>query len=54
MRLPGGRTGKRAVVVDDLGLTGLMKPFDTEIWFGDRAGGSAPTGRPGRRTRPGR
>jgi ATPase subunit of ABC transporter with duplicated ATPase domains len=36
MRLGGGRTGKRAVVVEDLELTGLMKPFDAEIWFGDR------------------
>jgi ATPase subunit of ABC transporter with duplicated ATPase domains len=36
MRLGGGRTGKRAVVVDDLELTGLMRPFSTEIWFGDR------------------
>jgi ATPase subunit of ABC transporter with duplicated ATPase domains len=36
MRLRGGRTGKRAVVVADLELTGLMKPFDAEIWFGDR------------------
>ncbi|GAA1842067.1 ATP-binding cassette domain-containing protein [Microlunatus capsulatus] len=38
MRLGGGRTGKRAVVVDDLELTGLMRPFSTEIWFGDRVG----------------
>ncbi len=38
MRLRGGRTGKRAVVVTDLELTGLMKPFSTEIWFGDRVG----------------
>ena len=36
MRLSGGRTGKRAVVIDNLELTGLMKPFDVEIWFGDR------------------
>ena len=36
MRLSGGRTGKRAVVVTDLELTGLMKPFSSEIWFGDR------------------
>jgi ATPase subunit of ABC transporter with duplicated ATPase domains len=36
MRLSGGRTGKRAVMIEDLELTGLMKPFDTEIWFGDR------------------
>ncbi|MVA76907.1 ATP-binding cassette domain-containing protein [Auraticoccus sp. F435] len=36
MRLQGGRTGKRAVVVEDLELTGLMRPFDAEVWFGDR------------------
>jgi ATPase subunit of ABC transporter with duplicated ATPase domains len=36
MRLKGGRTGKRAIVIEDLELTGLMKPFDAEIWFGDR------------------
>ncbi|BAK34208.1 putative ABC transporter ATP-binding protein [Microlunatus phosphovorus NM-1] len=36
MRLRGGRTGKRAIVVDRLELTGLMRPFDAEIWFGDR------------------
>ena len=36
MRLSGGRTAKRAIVVADLELTGLMKPFSTEIWFGDR------------------
>ncbi|MCK8476672.1 ABC-F family ATP-binding cassette domain-containing protein [Microbacterium aurugineum] len=36
MRLRGARTGKRAVVVQRLELTGLMRPFDTEIWYGDR------------------
>jgi len=36
MRLRGGRTGKRAVVCERLELTGLMKPFDAEIWFGER------------------
>ncbi|MFN8082271.1 MAG: ATP-binding cassette domain-containing protein [Kineosporiaceae bacterium] len=36
MRLRGGRTGKRAVVCERLELTGLMKPFDVEIWFGER------------------
>ncbi|HYI59029.1 MAG TPA: ATP-binding cassette domain-containing protein [Microlunatus sp.] len=36
MRLRGGRTGKRAVVVTELELMGLMRPFDAEIWFGDR------------------
>lgn len=38
MRLTGGRTGRRAVVCTDLELTGLMRPFDAEIWFGDRVG----------------
>ncbi|TDK24580.1 ABC-F family ATP-binding cassette domain-containing protein [Arthrobacter crusticola] len=38
MRLRGGRTAKRAVVATKLELTGLMKPFSTEIWFGDRVG----------------
>ncbi|WP_295035671.1 ABC-F family ATP-binding cassette domain-containing protein [uncultured Microbacterium sp.] len=36
MRLRGARTGKRAVVCTGLELTGLMRPFDAEIWFGDR------------------
>ncbi len=52
MRLTGGRTAKRAVVVEQLELqtsadlgaptlidadaTVLMKPFDAELWFGER------------------
>ncbi|GAA0603284.1 ABC-F family ATP-binding cassette domain-containing protein [Kribbella sandramycini] len=36
MRLTGGRTGKRAVVATQLELTGLMKPFDLEVWYGER------------------
>jgi ATPase subunit of ABC transporter with duplicated ATPase domains len=36
MRLEGGRTGKRAVVCEGVGLTGLMEPFDFEAWYGDR------------------
>src|SRR3954471_13628427 len=36
MRLKGGRTGKRAVVCEDLELTGLMKAFDLEVWYGER------------------
>ncbi|MDO5745959.1 MAG: ATP-binding cassette domain-containing protein [Micrococcaceae bacterium] len=36
MRLKGGRTAKRAIVAKNLELTGLMKPFSNEIWFGDR------------------
>lgn len=38
IRLRGGRTGKRAVVCEDLELTGLMRPFDAEIWYGERVG----------------
>jgi ATPase subunit of ABC transporter with duplicated ATPase domains len=36
MRLKGGRTAKRAVIAEDLELTGLMKPFNLEIWYGER------------------
>jgi len=36
MRLKGGRTGKRAVICENLELTGLMKPFDLEVWYGER------------------
>jgi len=36
MRLRGGRTGVRAVMTEALELTGLMKPFSTEIFYGER------------------
>jgi ATPase subunit of ABC transporter with duplicated ATPase domains len=36
MRLRGNRTGRRAVICEALELTGLMRPFDTEIWYGER------------------
>ncbi|KQX66028.1 ABC-F family ATP-binding cassette domain-containing protein [Angustibacter sp. Root456] len=36
MRLQGGRTGKRAVMCEQLELTGLMQPFDLEVWYGER------------------
>ena len=36
MRLSGGRTGKRAVILEQLELTDLTFPFDDETWFGDR------------------
>ena len=36
MRLRGARTGNRAIVCEGLELTGLMKPFDLEVWFGER------------------
>jgi len=36
MRLSGGRTAKRAIVCERLELTGLTRPFDGEVWFGER------------------
>jgi ATPase subunit of ABC transporter with duplicated ATPase domains len=36
MRLRGGRTAKRAVICESLELTGLMRAFDLEVWFGER------------------
>jgi ATPase subunit of ABC transporter with duplicated ATPase domains len=36
MRLSGGRTGKRAVVCEQLELERLTRPFDLEIWYGER------------------
>ncbi|GAA4037202.1 ATP-binding cassette domain-containing protein [Allokutzneria multivorans] len=35
-RLRGGRTGLRAITCERLELTGLMKPFDLEVFFTDR------------------
>nr|WP_042182168.1 ATP-binding cassette domain-containing protein [Kibdelosporangium sp. MJ126-NF4]CEL14615.1 Methionine ABC transporter ATP-binding protein [Kibdelosporangium sp. MJ126-NF4]CTQ96756.1 Methionine ABC transporter ATP-binding protein [Kibdelosporangium sp. MJ126-NF4] len=35
-RLRGGRTGVRAITCENLELTGLMKPFDLEVFFADR------------------
>src|ERR1700758_787860 len=36
MRLRGGRTGVRAVTCVRLELTGLMQPFDLEVFYGER------------------
>jgi ATPase subunit of ABC transporter with duplicated ATPase domains len=36
MRLGGGRTGVRALTCRQLLLTGLMKPFDLEVFYGER------------------
>ena len=36
MRLRGGRTGTRAITCQGLELTGLMRPFDLEVFFGER------------------
>jgi ATPase subunit of ABC transporter with duplicated ATPase domains len=36
MRLRGGRTGVRALTCAQLELTGLMRPFSMEVFFGER------------------
>jgi len=36
MRLGGSRTGKRAVICEQVELDGLTYPFDLEVWYGDR------------------
>src|SRR6202453_5266554 len=36
MRLRGGRTGTRAITCQGLELTGLMKPFDLEVFYSER------------------
>jgi ATPase subunit of ABC transporter with duplicated ATPase domains len=36
MKLRGGRTGVRAITCSTLELTGLMKPFDLEVFYGER------------------
>jgi ATPase subunit of ABC transporter with duplicated ATPase domains len=36
MRLRGGRTGVRAITCERLELSGLMKPFDLEVFYGER------------------
>jgi len=36
MRLRGGRTGVRAITCADLELTGLMRPFDLEVFYAER------------------
>ncbi|MFE0348926.1 ABC-F family ATP-binding cassette domain-containing protein [Streptomyces griseoluteus] len=36
MRLRGGRTGVRVITCEALELTGLMKPFDLEVFYGER------------------
>jgi ATPase subunit of ABC transporter with duplicated ATPase domains len=36
MRLRGGRTGTRAITCRQLELTGLMRPFDLEVFYAER------------------
>ena len=44
VRLGGARTGKRAVIVEQLELYGLTDPFDVELWFGERVAVLGPNG----------
>ncbi len=44
MRLRGGRTGLRAVTCQDLTLTGLVAPFDLEVFYGERVAVLGPNG----------
>ncbi|MEJ5944374.1 ATP-binding cassette domain-containing protein [Pseudokineococcus basanitobsidens] len=44
MRLRGGRTGRRAVVLERLSVPGLLQPADLEVWFGDRVALLGPNG----------
>ncbi|MFB9678921.1 ABC-F family ATP-binding cassette domain-containing protein [Streptosporangium vulgare] len=44
MRLSGGRTGKRALICTRLELTGLTRPFDVEIHYGERVAILGPNG----------
>ncbi|HSH10736.1 MAG TPA: ATP-binding cassette domain-containing protein [Ilumatobacter sp.] len=36
VRLGGARTGKRAVIAEQLEVAGLTDPFDVELWYGER------------------
>jgi ATPase subunit of ABC transporter with duplicated ATPase domains len=36
VRLRGARTGKRAVIAEQLEVAGLTDPFDAELWYGER------------------
>ncbi len=44
VRLGGARTGKRAVIVEQLELDGLTDNFDVELWFGERVAVLGPNG----------
>jgi ATPase subunit of ABC transporter with duplicated ATPase domains len=44
IRLVGGRTAVRAVIVERLALPGLVAPFDAEVFFGERVAVLGPNG----------
>src|SRR5580658_7079186 len=44
MRLRGGRTGMRAVTCQGLELAGVVRPFDLEVFYGERVAVLGPNG----------
>ena len=44
MKLLGGRSGKLVLKLTELALPGLVKPFTTEVYFGERIGVVGPNG----------
>ncbi len=44
MKLGGGRTGKRVVIIEDLAIDGLTDPYTGEVWFGERVAIIGPNG----------
>ena len=44
MRIEGGRTGKVALRIRGLGIAGIVRPFDAEVWYGERLGVIGPNG----------
>jgi len=44
VRLKGDRTGKRAVIIEELELLGLTYPFSAELWYGERVAVLGPNG----------
>lgn len=44
MRIGGGRTGKVALRAKGLAIAGIVRPFDAEVWFGERLGVIGPNG----------
>jgi ATPase subunit of ABC transporter with duplicated ATPase domains len=44
MRIDGGRTGKVALRIRGLAIADIVRPFEAEIWFGERLGVIGPNG----------
>jgi ATPase subunit of ABC transporter with duplicated ATPase domains len=44
VRLTGGRTGRKALMVEGLAIHGLTDAFDVEVWYGERVAVLGPNG----------